>query len=109
MIDKRKLLAAAAGMIALVATGLVAPSTAEAQWRGGWHRGHGGWHHGWGWRHGWGGPRWWARPGLVYPAVLAGAAFYPRPYFPPPPPPVYVPRPVAYMPPPPPVGYGYGS
>lgn len=114
MIDKNKLLAAAAGAIALVAAGLAAPSTAEAQWRGGWHRGHG-WHHaGWGWRHGWGwrgGPRWWARPGFVYPAVFAGAALYPRPYFlpPPPPPPVFVPRPVAYVPPPPAYGYGYGS
>jgi hypothetical protein len=73
-----RLLAAAVGTMALLATSLLATSPAEAR-----HRGHGFFR------------------GAVYP----GPVFYPRPYYVPPP--VYVMRPVAYIPPPP-VYYGYG-
>lgn len=73
------LLAAAVGTTALLATGLLATSPAEA-------------------RHG--------RHGFFHAAVYPGTVFYPRPYYVPPPP-VYVVRPVAYIPPPP-VYYGYG-
>lgn len=79
-----KRLALGGVMAAALAAPLLAPTPAEAWWRGGWgwHAGYGwGWHPGWGWGWhpwGWGG-------GVVVAA----------------PPVVVAPPPVAYAPPPP--------
>jgi hypothetical protein len=79
-----RLLAGCAVFIAVLATGSLAPSPAEAHWR----------------------PYW--RPGFVYPGFYR-PAFYPRPFFYPRP--VLYPRPIVYrpvyLPPPPPVYAAY--
>jgi hypothetical protein len=91
-----RLLAGCAALVAVLATGSLAPSPAEAHWR----------------------PFW--RPGFFHPGFYPRPAFYPRPFLYPPP--VFYPRPIVYRPvylppapppvyaayvPPPPARYSY--
>lgn len=72
------------GGVAMAAVlALSAGAPAQADWRGGWHRG-------------------WGGPGIVV------APAYPPPAYYAPPPVVYTPPPVYYAPPPPPVYYAPG-